>query len=327
MRKTYRFSELDAAVHGRHEYTDSGALALSWSASGFEMNFSAERVIIKFVPDYCDDQPCYIALELDGERRQKFAVSTGAEVVMLEDIPAGVHRLSVVKLSEGAFPLKFETLELVGGDCSILPPPEYSLRFEFLGDSITCGFGDIAEPTSPAFLTSEEDATRTYAYLTSRHFGAEIRVEAISGQGIVKNCNGDEGTRIPCFFERELVSSRAPHDFSEWVPQLVVINAGTNDNGGRVSDEDFADGADRFLSRIREVYPKAQIVWLYGMMGLRYDKTLEKVVAEKNDPRIHYLRVEPVSAASGETGTYSHPNEKGQLRAARELIKLVEKLI
>ena len=32
MRKTYRFSELDAAVHGRHEYTDSGALALSWSA-------------------------------------------------------------------------------------------------------------------------------------------------------------------------------------------------------------------------------------------------------------------------------------------------------
>ena len=327
MRKIYKFQDLPINVNGRHKYTDAGALEVNWSASGFEMNFCAERVIISFVPDFNGGQPCYLGIFLDGRRVQKFAVTTGAETLMLEDIPTGEHRLKVVKLSESDCILKFETLELVGENPEILPPPEYSLRFEFLGDSITCGFGDIGDAGFPAFRTRDEDTTRTYAYLTSQHFGADIRVEACSGQGIVKNCRGEEGYRIPCFFEHVLRQVHEPNDFSEWIPQVVVINAGTNDNGGKVTDEDFYRESDKFLSRVREVYPDAQIIWLYGMMGLRYKAVLDKVISEKNDPKMHFLPVACITAEADEKGAVGHPNEKGQKRAAKALIEKISTLI
>lgn len=326
MRKTYTFRDLPIKVNGRHIYTDTGALALNWSASGFEMNFSAERVNINFVPDYRADQPCYLGVFLDGKRLPKFVVTTGAETLMIEDIPAGEHHLRIVKLSEGDRLLKFETLELVGDDPVILPPPEYKLRFEFLGDSITCGYGDIADSGFPVFRTRDEDTTRTYAYLTAARFGADIRVEAVSGQGIVHACSGEVGYRVPEFFEHELRQVRDPHDFSSWTPDVLVINAGTND-GGPTSLEDFEVGADKFLTRVREVYPDTQVIWLYGMMGNKFDGVLDRVIKAKNDPKLHYLPTADTTPEAGEKGAVGHPNEKGQSRVAYELTAFISKLL
>ena len=106
-----------------------------------------------------------------------------------------------------------------------------------------------------------------------------------------------------------------------------MINAGTNDNGGRVTDEDFYRESDKFLSRVREVYPDAQIIWLYGMMGLRYKAVLDKVISEKNDPKMHFLPVACITDEADEKGAVGHPNEKGQKRAAKALIEKISSLI
>ena len=324
MKLTYNFRELPAKILGRHAFTDSGALIVSWSAGGFEFGFEAERIRIQLVPDYSADQPCYLGVFLDGKRVMKFAVTTGAEMIMLEDIGSGEHNLRVVRLSEGDCPLKFESVTLSGDDVKLLPPPEYDLRFEFLGDSITCGYGDIADPSVNCFCTCDEDTTRTYAYLTAEHFGAEIRVEAISGQGIVRNCNGDVDRPIPVFFERGLRNGSEKHDFSSWTPDFVVVNAGTNDAGGRVTDEEFYLGAYLFLSRIRAVYPAAKIVWVYGMMNRKYEKVLGGLISSMNDPKLFFLPLETIYAGENEVGAVGHPNERGQRRAADALIKLIE---
>ena len=327
MNRKYDFRELRAKILGRHEITASGALVVSWSAGGFEINFSAERIQIAFVPDYSADQPCYVGVFLDGKRAGKFAVTTGAEMIMLEDIAPGEHTLRVVRLSEGDCALKFESVALSGEDVKLLPPPEYSLRFEFIGDSITCGFGDIVDRSMNAFRTCDEDATRTYAYLTASHFDAEIRVDAISGQGIVRNCNGETGCPIPRFFERELRCDEKKHDFSTWTPDFVVINAGTNDAGGRVTDEEFYLGAYLFISRVRSVYPDTRIIWLYGMMNTKYEKVLAGLIGAMNDPKLHFLPTRTIYSGEDEIGGVGHPNERGQRRAADELIRLIEGII
>lgn len=329
MKITETLEALEKTLYGRSVY-ENGALALCWSLSGFEIRFRAERLELHFVPDYKADQPCYVKLVLDGCDERKYAISTGAEVILLENIHDGEHTLRFYRLSEGDRPIKLSKLTLSGDDCAILPAPKPSeLRFEFFGDSITCGFGDMAGREDNVFTTYQEDPTRTYAFLTAKAFGADIRVEAISGQGIVKNCNGEVGYRIPEFFGHETRVGREPHDFTRWIPQAVIINAGTNDNGGRVPDEEFRREAGRFIDHIREVYPQAWIFWVYGMMGQRYDAVLGSLFNEKSasDKRLRYVPVKPIYDYPDETGAVGHPNEKGQARAAGILIEAINQAL
>ncbi len=323
MLRYYTLAELEKRILGRCKLTEEDALALSWSASGFECRVRASRICLYFVPDYKADQPAYIGLELDGEMR-KFAVSTGAEVAVIDGLEDLEHTLRVLRLSEGDRLLKCLKLELYGEEPEVLAAPEVpELRFEAIGDSITCGYGDLGDRSVNAFRTHEEDPTKTYAYLAAKALGAEYRAESISGQGIVKNCNGDVGYRIPCFFEHELRVEREAHDFTSWIPQIVVINAGTNDCGGQVSPEDFAHESGIFLDRIRELYPDAQIFWVYGMMGLRYDSVLAEVIAAR-DEKTHYVPIRPIYEFDDNVGANGHPNENGQARAAEILVEAIK---
>jgi len=327
MNITVSLRELEKNVHGRCAYEEE-ALVLSWSASGFSFRCNTERAAIHFVPDHQADQPCYIGVRTDNGAFRKYAVSTGAEKILIEGLDNTEHEITLIRISEGADLLKVAAVELNGENCDILSPaPVSERRMEFFGDSITCGYGDMTPSGGSGYRTYEEDVTRSYAWMTAEEFRADRRIEAIAGQGIVKNCAGAEGYRISEFYAHTLRCGKEPHDFTAWVPQVVVINAGTNDNGGKVSEEEFASGAKTFLENLRSVYPKAQIFWLYGMMGLRYDAVLSGVIGALggSDAGFHYVSVAP--AGKGETGSGSHPNEIGQRRGADALIAEVRRVM
>ena len=79
-------------------------------------------------------------------------LSTGREVVLLEQLGGGSHTLTFRRLSEGDNPMKVASLSVFGEDCGFLPPPAApEKRIEFFGDSITCGFGDLGEAADPDF--------------------------------------------------------------------------------------------------------------------------------------------------------------------------------
>ena len=309
--------ELNKNLLGRSVFCE-GALALCWSASGFETTFRADTAILHFVPGYHADQPAYVKVTVDGHAA-KYAIVSGGEKILLENLGEGEHTMRLLRITEGEAPIYVDALELVGEDCAILPPPALPKRkIEFFGDSITCGYGDLAAKGISLFRTYEEDVTAAYAYRTAEALGAEIRIEAISGQGVVLNCRGEQGYRIPDFFEHITRKGREQHDFSTWQPDVVVINAGTNDGGGQVPEDVFGEAAGRFLDRVREVYPKAEIVWFYGLMGLRYAKVLDEVIAGKRETDAHmrFVPVRPIYEYEDETGANGHPNEKGQARGA-----------
>ncbi|MCI8387811.1 MAG: SGNH/GDSL hydrolase family protein [Clostridiales bacterium] len=325
--------QLEKNVYGRTKY-NNGALELCWSLSGFEFSFVADRVELHFVSDfslesdgYLKEQPCYVKVVIDGKYESKYSIKTGAEVIMIENLENTAHTLRLYKLSESNCPIKAASVVLEGNDDTVvLPAPQKpELRFEFFGDSITCGYGDIASSNVGAFYTYQEDATKTYAYMTAKAFDADIRVVAISGQGIISNCHGEPGYRIPEFFEHEMRIGHEPHDFASWVPHVVVVNAGTNDMGGRVPDDVFKAGTDKFVDRIREVYPDTHIFWVFGMMGNRYDAVLASLFKEKGkvDSKLHYVPIQKIYDFKDECGANGHPNVKGQTRAADILIEAI----
>ncbi|MBQ7301752.1 MAG: hypothetical protein IJW77_18140 [Clostridia bacterium] len=313
---------------GRISLTDDGILC-DWSAAGFSVNITASLAVVDFAP-YRADQPVYIAVYVDGVKQIHALGGDCCRVVV--PMTSGTHTLTVLRLSEGMVPLYCTGLRLATADTegapALLPPPANNARrVVFFGDSITCGFGNTGETTSP-YLTSEQDPTEAYAWRCAALLGADAELVSISGQGIVRDCGGNTGIPIPTFFGWQSRHLRTAHVYPDDA-DIVVINAGTNDCGGRVTNEEFYDGAKAFLHDLRAHYPRAKLVWCYGLMGLYYDGVLRALETELagTDAAFTYLPVSPIAWERGEVGAVGHPSVEGDVRGAAELAAALYRMV
>lgn len=156
-------------------------------------------------------------------------------------------------------------LELPWGARLLAPPERPDRRIEFIGDSLTTGFGNVGGgPTCP-FTAATEDGYRSYAALAGRMLGAEVHVVAWGGRGVVRNYDLDSIDTIPQLYERTLPEDPLSRwDFSGWTPHAVVIEAGTNDFGHPGLDIDsFERGYVELVTTVRRRYPQAFILCAY----------------------------------------------------------------
>ncbi len=329
---TYPFADLPSKVKalGRVAFEGDG-LHLSHVASGFSVSFRGDAVQIAFAPFCSPDRIAYVAAFIDGVK-MRFSVDRGNEIIRIDRLcPHVPHTLTLIGITEhwdAALVLSCITLE--GEGAALLPPPAESTRkMLFIGDSISCGYGVISENDGHTYRAHEQDVTEAYSYRTAEYFGADMQIAAFSGQGVVRNCHGERGILMQELFDCR-VESRGqliPYDHSAFVPQVVVINAGTNDSGGGVTQDDFAKGAKALLGRVRAVYPAAQIVWLYGMMGDVYKTALCRVMEQRGDDQCRLLPVTPIYQCVDEVGAQGHPNRRGQMRAASALRTLISQIM
>ncbi|MBE6683991.1 MAG: hypothetical protein E7595_07620 [Ruminococcaceae bacterium] len=310
-------------IRGRHTEID-GLLAFDWTNSGFAFNFSGTGFIIS-LGEYSADAPAYVKIIIDGKQRQRFAVVNGSEKLIIEGLSDSRHRVEVLKVTEGESKLLFDTVTLLGNGASLRNPPFNNPRkIEFIGDSITCGYGVLGLSSDPTYLTYQQDGTYGYAYLTAEKLGAEGRYISISGKGIVCNCNGDR-TDIKAGEYYNLVSRTGDVCNDGWQADVVVINIGTNDCGGPAPDDEFSDAAKDLIAKVRARYPEAHIVWMYGMMSQLYVKVLRKTISEvaKQDEKVHFLYVDTIFGNESETGANGHPNVRASIRASTKLAKKI----
>ena len=161
---------------------------------------------------------------------------------------------------------RFVGLELAAGGV-FLPAPASSRRIEFVGDSITCGYGDLATTTSCPDLHVMQSHYIAYPGLVARHLGADQITICQSGIGIYRDYGGNLSGQMPELYPRTLQSDPAAWSFSAWVPHAVLINLGTNDFAKGTPDEATFKNAYRgFLQTIRGHYPNAYLLPAVGPM-------------------------------------------------------------
>lgn len=196
----------------------------------------------------------------------------------------GEHTLTIVKRTEsgpggnanvgkGEF-LGFRVRP--GTVLSAVTPP--SRRMEFVGDSITCGYGievSTQDPDSFPFTAVNENAWLAYGAVTARILSSDYVAVAASGRGVIRNYNGFAGATVPEMYEMTLPEETGAiaWDHSRYEPDVVVVNLGTNDFsiGLELADLEahrtaFRAGYATFLGRIREVHPAATVVVTLGPM-------------------------------------------------------------
>lgn len=217
------------------------------------------------------------------------------DVVLFESESEETAEIKIVKLSECAMSnIGIRNLELNGG--SIAPTEEKEHKIEFIGDSITCGYGVDDEDPTHSFSTATEDCTKAYAYKTAEKLDADYSLVSISGYGIISGYTANpenivDNQTIPPYYEtlgfcyNTFANGERPSDiawdFAKFTPDCIVINLGTNDASYCNTQEKmdtFAAAYTEFLKTIRENNPDAKIFCTLGIMGANLYPSIEYAV-------------------------------------------------
>ena len=319
-------TDKNISLYGR--YTKKNDLpAFDWPNSGMSFRFRGNAISVCFTP-FDTVEPVYVRVTVDGKAR-RFCLTSGQERVIVEGLQNRVHDFELLKVSESPFRICPSEIIINGITPAIYPTVNNNTakpKIEFIGDSLTAGYGNLSEPTVTVYLAAEQDSTRAYPYIVSKFIGAEAHYVCFSGKGIVNSWNGEREYEIPEIFTTASRETKEPWDFNSWTPDVVMVNAGTNDYNGGVQDEEFIEYAKKFLEFIRSKYPDAYIVWAYGLTTVKAEPALKKAVEEFNDPKVSYLHLPSMYEYKDEIGGNGHPNAKCHARTAKLVAKYIKKL-
>ena len=225
-------------------------------------------------------------------------------------------------------------------EAEIRPTDKKDRKIEFIGDSITCGYGVLGKPEN-LFSTETESADDAFAVQCARALDADYQLVSFSGIGVISRYIEPEENEP---LTDVLMPALYPHtdavlakrygwrpeswDFSSFCPQVVVINLGTNDDsytrGIREREERFEEEYCEFVRNIHRRNPGAEIVCTFGVMSQRLLPRVEEAVqrlSESGVPvRMH--REEPI--LPGEvTGCDGHPSAQRQRKMAESLTEFL----
>ncbi len=333
---------------GRCEFVDD-MLWLAYSGSGAEFTFNGTSCNVTMLGDDnimsedFDSLP-RIAIYLDGERVVEKVLDKAEETfTVLEDDAAAEHTVRIVKLSEtGNSTCAVKCVETNSyGRIKATERKEHSI--EFIGDSITCGYGVDSEIGKP-FSTRTEDCTKAYAYKTAELLDCDYSLVSKSGHGIITGYTGD-GTKqtwgvMPDYYENfgsgsGAFAGKSPDsvkwDFKSREQDVVVINLGTNDYSYTGRDEakceEYKLAYIEFIKRVRKLNPKAKIICALGIMGDELYPTVEAAVEEykaaEKDENIAAFHFKPQDPADG-YGADWHPSAATHDKAAGALAEFIK---
>ena len=313
-------------VLGRPYYVDN-VPAFTWSNSGIEFCAKCDRLTV-FFGENSVEQPAIFKIYVDGVEVKASVVGKGT-IAVIENLRDKMHKIKILRISEGYNCISILKVQIYGSAPVFSSPSEKKrLKLEFLGDSITAGFGVLADGEKMEYTTYEQDSTTTYAYLTAEALDAEIRTICISGEGICHSCGDMVGTPFIKFFNRTCRGAEG-YTQDDYVPDVFVVNGGTNDKRAHVTSEEFIEGVITLLKDVRSKYPTTPIIWMYGMMVHVFDEELKTAINRFNetDMNTHLLIVKSVNDYKNQRGTYGHPNVNASVRCSGILKrKIVEVL-
>ena len=257
---------------------------------------------------------------------------TDSLLTLAENLKDTIHDVRITYALEG-YELKPRFRGFVI-DGKLLPAASRpDLKIEFIGNSITCGYGIEDDNPDHDFSYDTENHTMTYAYKTARALDADFNVVARSGIGIYRNYGGareGDTQTMPLEYDYTMLYNHDHEwDHSKFHPEIICINLGTNDTS--LDNYDIALYEQRyrdFLSHLRDIHPKAKIVLLTGAMlqdqALADVKTaLDRLASE--DSQVYRFDMSPQTGELG-YGASWHPSARQAERMADELIPFLREL-
>ena len=356
-------------TYGRTWYDrEEQVLYSNYTCGGFRFRFTGSFLAVRFraIPDTFvppnvtppagapprEDWP-YMAVFLDDDRTpcRKQAVRDGETVPVFFSETVQTHEVRLIKLTEN-----FRTALGLAGivtDGEILPlAPEKRDVIEFIGDSITCGFGNAATDPAHEFEAAEEDGWMTYGAITARNLGLEPRFISVSGISIENPvpmpgfyCMRDLYPYADRIIQEKLAIRRSqpvpladPYNFAEKPARYIVLNLGTNDanqiyfrTDKAQALADFRKNYRTFLEEIRSLNgPDPVILCALGCMDYYLFDEIRDIVdqyrTQSGDHRVDILKFNKMMNVGADVGGCLHPSIHRHKLMAEDLTAKIRRL-
>jgi lysophospholipase L1-like esterase len=272
-------------------------------------------------------------------------------VTLATALPDGCHTIRLMYIIEGyEFYPEFWGFLLDQGRALVEAPALPLRKIEFVGNSITCGYGNEGLRKEEHFEYETENHYYSYASIAARALEAQHWVVARSGIGVYRNYGdvktGSPRSCMPVQYEytgyaydlkvrNETSFLSEKWDFSRYQPDVVCINLGTNDLSTNNYDVKLLkQGYQRLLEMVRLHNPQAKIVLLTGSMLYNQEletakQLLDEVKAEAQkagDKEIYRFDMSPI-AGDPWYGNDWHPNIYQDEKMAAELTAYLRELM
>ena len=316
---------------GRFDRSDLKKAVFDWSGVYIRAAFKGTSCSIRL-----DDGENLYAVSIDDQEPQVLQTDTSMIYSIASGLTDTVHTVLIEKRTE-AFVGKGEFFGFILDEDRSLVASNSApdRRIEFIGNSITCGYGVEGESASSPFTPETENATLSYAALIGDALSADYAMVAYSGKGVVRNY-GDENKTSPdpmpgfydqtCCFDSTLV-----WDFTSWIPQVVVINLGTNDFSTQPHPDKsvFQEAYAKLIDFVQSQYSEVTIFCVCGpMIGEPCGSYIEEVVngcQENNaNKEVYYIPVSTSLLTMSDRGSDWHPNVSGQQKTADVILPIIK---
>lgn len=282
----------------------------------------------------------YFMAEIDGGEPFKISFIGNTVTNLARDLSDGTHQAVITYIGEGYENVpEFHGFFVDKGKTLAPAAPLPKHKIEFIGNSITCGYGIEANSEAEHYEEKTANFYYTYAARTARNLDAQAVVVARSGIGVYRSYNGPKtGDKVNMNTEYPytlLYNDKHPWDFSRYTPELVCINLGTNDTSTQGADSTLlVNGFKNLYHQVRSHYPQAKIVLLCGCMmsgeQLRSAKealdTTLSYAQQQGDKEVYRFDFTPHDGSLG-YGADWHPSMRQHEKMANELTPYLKKLM
>lgn len=372
--KYFAISEVQSKIrtYGRTYFDEKGqALYSNWTCGAFELDFTGTALKVDFtamkdtlmpppgrgmpgmdIPTP-DDWP-FIGVFLDGaeEPSLRCEVKDGNSILVYFSENEETHRIKIVKLTENfRTELGITGLRMEGklNDFEVEDRPV----IEFIGDSITCGFGNDTHDAMHQYVASEQNGWMAHGAIAARKLGFEPRFISVSGIS-VSSAPGFPGMycmeelypyidrviedKLGEKYEGKRPDTYTPYDFSAKPAKFVVLNLGTNDSSqiyfSPNKEEQYKRVVEHYTAFVKNIRalngPDTTIICALGCMDYFLFDDIKDIVAsikaETGDEKLVTLKYNKMMNMGPDAGAVGHPHIHRHKLMAEDLVKFISNL-
>lgn len=324
---------------GRTTYSKLKSLKMVYhTASGFEVKFKGDSVTARiFATNYsvAGRNPFVtIVLDEDYENQQRIEITKEyTDLTLVSGITDDLeHKVTLYKSTESQDSiLGIESIKTTG---EFIPDIDIKAhKIEFIGDSGSCGFGNLNKPTEQK-TSKGSDGMKGFAALTGIALDADFQIFAASGWGVKASIYTNPNT-VNVFdayknYDFSGTGATIKYDYSSFIPDLIVINLGTNDYSyiyAAVSDnveytkrlEAYKEQYIALVNFVHSLYPNAHIIMLHGLMNEG------KVIADATNEMYNELKplipnLSTIEINGDGKGASNHPSATSHKEISEKLV-------
>ncbi len=318
---------------GRFDFSNPKRVVFDWAGVYISAKFTGSSCSLR-LHDSTDEY----AIIIDDRAPRLLSPDTSNTYIVASGLADSIpHTIMIQKRTE---PLVgrgvFMGFILDKGATLLLPDRRPDRRIEFVGNSITSGFGVMGDSSNCHFSPQTENACMSYASMAARELHADYHLISYSGRGVVRNYGDKNKTSVdpmPALYDRVcFFDTTSKWNFAKWIPQAVVINLGTNDFSTEPYPDRnvFEEAYGSLIDRVRSLYPGVTIFCVSGpMIGEPCTSYVREVVEQQQvrqgrDKDVFFIDIPWRDMSDNDWGCDMHPNVYGAEKMAEVVVPIIK---